>query len=400
MAVEVNEDATDRPYPARRGRLPRHLEEVTPQWLTSILANRYPGVVVNDFETMEVKSSHTTKLRIAMDLNEAGQAAGIPSQVCLKSNWSKGIPTGDICEMEARFYFMMAHELDVPLPKSYYADWDGDGGGRGVVMMEDLAAADGEFGSASDHLGVDGIAKGLESLALLHGKLWGSDRLDAQTWLPGNMNTVTDTEQVVQLYNYLIFNMENPAYRAVVPDWVYEAPEKLNFILDELSAYEQSGPGPYCLVHGDAHQGNSFLRGDGERVWNDWQLVRKGTPWRDVNYFIIGGLTVEERRASDSDLLEHYRQALIGTGARDVPSHAEAWEQFRRWPAYGIQSWLSNVSKWGQSGVEMVKRSYAAAEDYDTVELLTAGKTPRRQPKLGEGASTISDKLRQSISGA
>ena len=43
----------------------------------------------------------------------------------------------------------------------------------------------------------------------------------------------------------------------------------------------RSQPGPRCLVQGDAHQSNRFLRSSGRRIWHDWQLVRQGQPWRD-----------------------------------------------------------------------------------------------------------------------
>src|SRR5690606_31013078 len=141
----------DRPYPARKGRLPRQLDEVTPQWLTSLLQHRYPGIAVHRFEITDIRNSHTTKLRLALTLNEVGQAAGIPSRVCLKSNWSDGFESGEICELEARFYFLMRDQLQAPVPKAYYADWDADGGGRGIVVMEDLGSAPGAFGNSRDH---------------------------------------------------------------------------------------------------------------------------------------------------------------------------------------------------------------------------------------------------------
>jgi hypothetical protein len=386
---------TDRPYPAREGKLVRHLQEVTPAWLTSLLQNRYPGLVVRDFDVLGLESTHTTKLRLALDLNDVGVAAGLPTQVCLKSNWSEGIKTGDICEREARFYYLAAEALDAPLPRSYYADWDGDGGGRGIVVMEDLEAAGGRFGNAADHLGVDGVAGSLESLASLHGALWGSAVLDDDRMLPRSMDTPVDTEQVIRLFNYLALNLEDPAYQAVLPAWAYETPEQLNFLLDELSAYEQEQAGPLCLVHGDAHQGNSYVGADGRRIWLDFQLARRGTPWRDVNYFMIGALTIDERRGNDRALFAHYRDALVSTGAEGVPDEDDAWEQFRRWTAYGMQCWLGNVDRWGQDGIEIVRRFYAAGDDYDTVALLTAGKRPRRMMTPGEGASPLPPDLQE-----
>lgn len=393
----------DRPYPARSGCLPRDLAEVTPAWLSGLLQHRYPGLEVRDMTVLEVKNSHTTKLRLALELNSVGQAGGIPRQVCLKSNWSEGFESGDICELEARFYFMMrGHGRDLPLdalrapvPATYYADWDGDGGGRGVVMMEDLGAADGRFGHSSQQLGVDGVATALESLAVLHGALWDSPVLAAQSWLQTSMDTPVDTEQVLRMHNYIALNLVKPAYRAFLPQWLYDTPELFVHAFDELAEFARTQPGPHCLVHGDSHQGNSFLRGNGERVWLDWQLVRRGQPWRDICYFMLGALTIEERRASAANLVRHYREALMATGARDVPDQATAWAHFRRWPVYGMQAWLANVDQWGQGGIDMVERFFAAAHDLDTIALLTAGKTPRRVVRLGDGARPIASGLRE-----
>ncbi len=37
--------------------------------------------------------------------------------------------------------------------------------------------------------------------------------------------------------------------------------------------------------------------------------------------------------------------------------------------------WPGNINQWGQrNGVEMVKRQFAASDDYDTVGILTRGK--------------------------
>ena len=381
--IQRDQARTDRPYPARKGRLVRNLDEVTPAWLTSLLANRYPGVEVQAMEAIGLKNSHTTKLRLAWTLNDAGRAAGLPGQVCLKANWSEGFESGEICELEARFYHFMQGRLNAPIPRTFYADWDGDGGGRGVVIMEDLGSAPGAFGNSADHLGVDGVAKGLESLAVLHGALWGSPVLDEQAWLPTSMDTPVDTDQLLQMYNYVALNLPKPAYRAFLPQWIYDTPELFSFAYDELTAFEMAQTTPRCLVHGDAHQGNSFLRDNGEGVWHDWQLVRKGLPWRDVTYFMLGALTIEERRAAAPDLIGHYRQALKATGADGVLDQAEAWEQFRRWPLYGMQAWVANVDAWGQGGLHITERFFSAAEDMDTIRLLTAGKTPRRHLRLG-----------------
>jgi hypothetical protein len=207
------------------------------------------------------------------------------------------------------------------------------------------------------------------------------------------MDTPVDSEQLLRNYNYIALNLAKPSYQAFLPRWILDTPERFAHAFDELAEFARSQPGPRCLVHGDSHQGNSFLRANGERVWHDWQLVRQGQPWRDVVYFMLGALTIEERRAEAAHLVRHYRDALIATGARDVPDIDTAWAHFRRWPVYGMQAWLGNVDAWGQGGLHMVERFFAAAGDMDTLALLTAGKPPRRVVKLGEGARPISSGL-------
>src|SRR3546814_17410459 len=102
----------------------------------------------------------------------------------------------DICELEARFYHESANMPALPAARCYYADWDGDGSGQGVVVLEDLADAGGKFGHSTDVIGIDGVAKALEGLATLNGACWGNERLDKLTWIPRSMDPPIDTNQI------------------------------------------------------------------------------------------------------------------------------------------------------------------------------------------------------------
>jgi hypothetical protein len=385
----------DRPYPARTDPLPGRLDDVTPEWFEGMLRLRHPGISLRGWEIVEVKNSHTTKLRVRLDLDQPAVGEPVPEHVCLKANWS-GLVTGQICAREARFYnFAESAGGGWPVPRSWFADWDED---NGLVVMEDLARSPGAFGASSDRLGVDGVAAGLESLAAVHAATWADPGLARQRWLPGSMATDNDTEQVAQYWNYIKLNLADPAYRRVVPAWILDTPEVMHHALDELAAFERERVGPRCLVHGDAHQGNSFLRAGGERVWLDWQLARRGSPLRDVSYFVVSSLTVDERRRSERDLVELHRQHLLARGLPDVPTADDAWAQYVRWPAYGVQAWLGNVNLWGQSeGATMVERHAAAAEDLGTIDVLTRGRTPRRTFVPGEGAYRLPRALRAQL---
>lgn len=360
-----------RPYPQRREPLPETIEGVTPEWLTRTLAHRYPGIVVHGFESIELRNGHTTKWRLRLDLNAVGAEAGLPRDICLKANWSGGFQQVDIHRLEACFYHYVRDGLNIPAPVFHYADWDeGVGGGQGLVVMEDLVALGGTFGNSRQHLGVDGVALGLETLARLHGAWWDSPKLAEADWLPRSMDTPIDTAQLRFMYPYVEKNLVKPEYRAILPVWMYDTPDRFHRAFDALCAYERSLGRARSIVHGDAHVGNSYVRPDGERVWLDWQLVRKGRPWRDISYFMVASLSIEERRASERDLIAHYVESLKATGAAEVPDKEEVWAHYLRWPVYGMQSWIANVDDWGQAGLHVTERFFTAAADFGTLKLL------------------------------
>ncbi len=360
----------DRPYQQRATALPRDVDAVTPAWLTGTLAQRYPGLVVRDMEVVELRNGHTTKMRVRLDLNEAGRASGVPSQVCLKSNWSGGFANVDIHALEARFYHQIRDAMRIPAPVTYFEDWDSTPLPQGLVVMEDLVAGGGTFGHSLDHIGVDAVAAGLEDYASIHGRSWGDRRLDGFAWLQTSMDTPVDSDQLRMMWPYAQINIAKPHYQALLPRWLLDDPQAFHRLYDALGAYERAQPGPFSVVHGDSHQGNSYTRPSGERIRIDWQLVRRGRPWRDITYFMIGSLTIEERRANERRLVEHYREHLAAIAGDTVPDAEAIWDAYRRWPVYGCQAWIANMDEWGQDGYPMNERFFTALDDLDTASLL------------------------------
>ena len=67
----VDPNMVPRPYPGRTELLPAGRFTPDAQWLGSLMANKYPGVVAEKLEVVQLFDSHTTKLRVAVDWNEA-----------------------------------------------------------------------------------------------------------------------------------------------------------------------------------------------------------------------------------------------------------------------------------------------------------------------------------------
>lgn len=368
-APTITELSSYGPY-GRPGPMPMHWKAIDAEWFTSILANRYPGIVVESLETVELKNTHTSKVRVLAEYNEAGRAAGLPAHVCLKANFTGRANPVDICQIEARFYHDMVEGLDVPTPVSYYSDWDEDGSGQGLVVLEDLIELGGEFGNTFQRIGVDGVARAMEDLAVLHGRYWASPKLDAATWLPTSMDTPGDSDQPRIMWWLVEENIARDVYIERLPEWMVADRQRFLHVYDLLSRYAREQDGPYTIVHGDSYLGNTYLKPDGHRIWLDWQMVRKGHAWRDVSYFMVGALTIEERRACERDLLAVYREALVATGAQDVADADTIWEHYRRWAMYGLQAWMGTKDHWGQDNHAMIENFSVATADLDTLVLL------------------------------
>ena len=130
--------------------------------------------------------------------------------------------------------------------------------------------------------------------------------------------------------------------------------------------------GPHTVLHGDSHPGNVYFR-NGKAGLLDWQVVKRGHPMRDVAYSLITGMTTDERRASQRDLLEVYRTALTAHGGPDL-DRGELWDWYRQ---AAVQPFMASLTTAGLGGMqsdeiafEGLGRAVAAFEDLDTVALL------------------------------
>jgi len=358
---------TPRGYAARTERLPVDLDAIDAGWLTRTLRNKYPGISVDKFEVVELVPGHTTKLRVRVETSGA-EGADIPGQLCLKSNWTGDPLSGEANVNEARFYKELAAGLDLPAPPCFYADWDEDEEGKqGLMVLEDLVPWGGIFGRSPIPITLDEAKVGVEGLARLHGTTWGDPKLDAAGWLYTSMapnNVVDDYWMLMEEHFYRVNRL--PERIAMFPDWFAHDPDKLREAWLQMRAHDLAAPGPRCLVHGDAHLGNTYGLPNGERFFLDWQIVRKGRPWRDYSYFTIGSITIEDRRKGERELLRHYLKAMQGYGIEI--GFDEAWEEYRRWVIWGLVGWQSNTNP-QQETLPTLERFCVAAKELATHEL-------------------------------
>jgi hypothetical protein len=348
----------------RTHRLPLTLDELIPDRLTDILQAHYPGSVVEGVEVVELIQGHTTKVRLMLDLNRQALDAGVPRAVCLKANLTGSPLSSPVCVNEARFYGELRSRMDLPTPICYLADWDDDAEGeQGLIILEDMIARGGSFDTSARAIGVDAMTRSLTGLAKLHGNSWDHPEL-RQEWLQTAMAPTTATDDYWgMMETYFAAHNAIPERVAMFPKWMAEDPNRLRKAFHQLCARETADTSPLCLVHGDAHLGNSYSLPNGDRLWFDWQIVRRGRPWRDFSYFVIGSITIEDRRRAEKDLLRHYLEALASYGV-SVPFE-EAWDNYRRWVIWGLVGWQSNINP-KEETMPPLERFCRAADDLET----------------------------------
>jgi aminoglycoside/choline kinase family phosphotransferase len=311
--------------------LPLALEDVTAEWVTGALSATHPGIEVTNLVMGDVLWGTATKVRLHLEFNDAGRAAGLPSSLMLKAGLDDTMRAlaGAGYVNEVRFFSELADELDVNRPACYFAATD-DATGQGLLLLEDLDLRNATYGAATRPISVESAAATLDLQARYQAQWWGSGRLDDLG--PGVAST--ETSGLIQhLFTPEHWQRSMGFPRAEpVPEQLRDRDRVLNAV---VSLWAGDAAGPHCFLHGDSHLGNMFFEGDGRPGYLDWQGITKGHWAQDVVYFLVGAISVEDRRAHERDLVATYIDRLAAYGA-PAPSFDEAWEIYRRHLIHGF----------------------------------------------------------------
>lgn len=313
---------------------PCKVEDVTADWLTAALQRHYPGALVKSFHFGEINWGTATKMRLMLDYNRRGHELELPATMYLKGGVSvqhqhEVVASG--YEQEVRFFRDIAPALSIPLPACYFSDTDG-ATGQALVLMEDLLARNAGFGHALSPIGPDTVALGLELLAGLHAHWWQAPQLVDLDRFPG---VLADINLSLLTPDYFADCLARPRASEVPAEL-----RDLNRVREAQQALWNLGVSSPCLIHGDPHLGNWYFESNGEPRLLDWQGIMCGNWAHDVAYFVIGSMTMEDRRLHQRELLRHYLAHLAEQGV-SAPGFDEAWLAYRQYAMHGFM-WLLN----------------------------------------------------------
>ncbi len=302
-------------------------EDLTPEWLTGAL--RWSGVLASDrrVEAASVTGVGTGQMGDSLRcwLTYDGPTDA-PDSVVAKlpaadeTSRATGV-TMRSYEKEVGFYSHLADRVGIRTPACHVAEIDVESG-EFVLLLEDMAPA-----KQGDQLAgtiPDVAAVVLDEAVKLHAPTASDPSLRELEVLRSRDD---------QAYEFLAQMMA-----ALWPGWVERYADRLDddvlamgerFIADIRRYYAQE-PLLETVVHGDFRLDNMLFApygGDDPVTVVDWQTVSVGDGLSDVAYFLGAGLTVEDRRANERDLVTGYLDRLAAEGVSIGAD--EGWDRYR-----------------------------------------------------------------------
>jgi aminoglycoside phosphotransferase (APT) family kinase protein len=331
-----------------------HEAVLEPMWLESALSDVGEDERVVDAVAVDTSKTLAEKLRIAVTIETADGSRRVRGY-CIKAHLD-GASALDILP-EARFYRDVAPRLRVRMPRTFFTAYDDDAQ-QAMIIMEDIVASGGVFGSPHHPQSVAVTRDTLSQLAVLHASTWGRSSIEDIEWLGRRIETFIAFYPADQLQSLLDDGRVDGA--------AAELRDAGNLVaaLERVAEHAHT-----CLLHGDTHTGNVYLDAEGRACWFDWQVTQLGNWSTDVSYHLATVLSVEDRRTHEVELLQHYLRELAAQGA-PTPSWDEAWDLYRRSFPYGYFLWVITRVRDRSEVLAHLPRLLAALADHDTYRLL------------------------------
>lgn len=185
--------------------------------------------------------------------------------------------------------------------------------------MDDLEAQGYSFGNPVETWSVSRVLAGIEQLAALHSKTWHVKPSD-YPWLTSDYDEAILT--LMKNYDAVVNGPDRPEIHEYLKDQ-----DRVTAVLRKH--YALRNPRFRCLLHGDSHTVNTYFM-TGVPRFLDWQMIHIGSAFHDLSYFIGAALTIEDRRAQEWHIVDHYLRTLERLGWNPSLFRMKRWRMNTR----------------------------------------------------------------------
>lgn len=372
IAAHALWDQMIRPAAVSADDVPWHAEAITAEWITSVLGGSVPGAVAEQAKIVGGDDGSSVRRGIAVRWNEAGTAASLPNRLFAKSTptLATRLSAGMAAPSEGRFLKELRPGLDIEAPVCRYSARGGESG-RSLHLFDDLTVTRGATFCDGDTVIDRGNAEDIvETLATLH----------------GSFMTAKDTSQFDWLGTYESFF--EAGKRSGIQDGHEQAltkaasviPEPLMARRDEIwPAAERAAAAhalsPRTVIHSDVHLGNWYITAEGRMGLSDWARVCRGLWARDIAYALAVTLAIEDRRAWETELIEHYLGTLKGKFGVEI-AWDDALRAYRQQTFTALLMWTPTLCpppmlpdmQPEHMSMKMIERICTAIDDHDALD--------------------------------
>ena len=341
------------------------IAQVTPEWLSGILAGYNPGLIVDAVSIVDVQHGACTKVRLSVRTNRND----FPTSLMMKAGFephSTAMASMHVNEYHA--YADLLPTVSLNAPRCYGAAMDDQG--QALVILEDLCLRDVRFLTLQEPISFDLAKAFLSGLAEFHARWWNAPDLDTRFgWAP-------DTSEACFAHYFQLLTSPEAFQRfataprgAAMPKLLLD-PARIRAAHLAMTAAHKAEGMAMVINHGDMHLGNLYQDADGTPGFLDMQ-PRRGAWSIDVSYFLIAGLDLVDRRRWEAALLQHYLACLELHGIA-APRFDAAWAAYRRDVIWGLLIWMLNSSRFQTeaNNTAAATRFAMAMIDHDTFGML------------------------------
>lgn len=270
---------------------------------------------------------------------------------------------------EAHFFNELASQLDVAMPRSYYAHGDLATGAKVVLMeyFEDALPAGLCFGPGNPNCwnssielrpsdpGPEEIAQSaFKEYARLHARFWRGHQLPTlswlrgQDWVRGEGQAAWEAAQSMAKDAWQALCLERSGGTAKIR-WDPHLVACMESSMAKISWHSfqaELQERPWTLVQGDCHPHNALWIRDpqgGRLVIIDFEMVGLGSPAQELGQFVISHMEPSARRANEKALVRTYFDELLNALRRQGSDEAESLRFDSIWTEYvqgGACRWL------------------------------------------------------------
>ncbi|KAI1390515.1 aminoglycoside phosphotransferase [Hypoxylon trugodes] len=283
--------------------LPTVPEEVTAKWLESKL-----GQKVKSISLTRTIFGTGSKLFFSIEyVDEVADPNSRPAHICVKGVFDPEMVRSQpwtvvLAQREADFFAKLAPSIKyMGYPKGW---WGGTSERQGIAIMSDLAFEGCTFPPQAASYPLEKVLDGAAQIAGLHAQFWGKSQED-YPWI------TNDYDEAMLFIATPWDSVVREPGRPKMPEYMTDG-QRIRKVQEKY--YAKRNPRFRTLQHGDTHLGNVYFTADGHTRFLDWSAFHFASCFHDLVYFLTSMFTIEDRRAHEMEVLDHYLETLHRLG--------------------------------------------------------------------------------------